>query len=144
MSFNKSLVAVALFAFACKMPPEARQASGASKEPAAGTATIPAFATVANEDGQWLAVQKDYANTRFSGLSEINLSNVDKLKAVSTMSTGVLAGHEATPLVVGDSMYLVTPYPNILYAIDLKKPGGATKWVYQPKPDPASQGVACC
>ncbi|HEX9981790.1 MAG TPA: methanol/ethanol family PQQ-dependent dehydrogenase [Thermoanaerobaculia bacterium] len=105
---------------------------------------LPAFSTVNDEDGQWLMAQKDYANTRFSGLREINLSNVDKLKAATTFSTGFVNGHEATPLVVADTMYLVTPFPNVLYALDLKKPGGATKWVYRPNPDPASQGVACC
>jgi PQQ-dependent dehydrogenase (methanol/ethanol family) len=107
-------------------------------------AALPSFTNVANDDGQWLMVQKDYANTRFSGLRQINLSNIDQLKAATTFSTGLVAGHEATPLVVGDSMYLVTPFPNILYAIDLKQPGGGTKWVYEPKPDPAAQGVACC
>jgi glucose dehydrogenase len=139
-----------LFAFllilnvACSTPPEATQASGASSAKASGKAALPAFTTTANEDGQWLSVQKDYANTRFSGLSEINLTNIDQLKAATTFSTGLVSGHEATPLVVGDTMYLVTPFPNVLYALDLKQPGGATKWVYRPDPDPAAQGVACC
>jgi PQQ-dependent dehydrogenase (methanol/ethanol family) len=137
------VVAVLLMAAGCKMPPPPAQAASHSKG-SATYASPPAFATTANEDGQWLSVQKDYANTRFSGLREINLGNIDKLKAATTFSTGLVSGHEATPLVVGDSMYLVTPYPNILYAIDLKQPGGGTKWVYQPRPDPASQGVACC
>ena len=126
------------------MPHKASQTSDSSSFHRATRAAMPAFTTVANEDGQWLSVQKDYANTRFSGLGEINLGNVDKLKAVTTFSTGVLAGHEATPLVVGDTMYLVTPYPDILYAIDLEQPGGGTKWVYRPDTNPASQGVACC
>ncbi|MCU1245833.1 MAG: methanol dehydrogenase, partial [Acidobacteria bacterium] len=126
----------------CKMPPAAKQAGGASSLQSAGAASLPAFTTTANEDGQWLSVQKDYANTRFSGLSQINLSNVDLLKAATTFSTGLVSGHEATPLVVGSTMYLVTPFPNILYALDLKEPGGVARWVYQPRPDPASQGVA--
>src|SRR5665647_1218788 len=41
-------------------------------------------------------------------------------------------------------MYIVTPYPNILYALDLKQPGGPIKWVYKSNPERASQGVACC
>jgi lanthanide-dependent methanol dehydrogenase len=126
------------------MPPAASQASGSSTGTGSAKATIPAFATVANEDGQWLSVQKDYANTRFSGLSQINLSNIDQLKVATTFSTGFVSGHEATPLVVGDTMYLVTPFPNVLFALDLRTPGGATKWVYRPDPDPAAQGVACC
>jgi PQQ-dependent dehydrogenase (methanol/ethanol family) len=141
----RALFLTALIAtFACKMPPVASQAPGAAQGSGSGKATIPALASIANEDGQWLTPQKDYANTRFSGLSDINLSNIDQLKAVTTFSTGTVAGHEAGPLVVGDTMYLITPFPNILYALDLKQPGGATKWVYRPNPDPASQGVACC
>src|SRR3954469_20382336 len=53
-------------------------------------------------------------------------------------------GHEAAPLVVNNTMYIVTPFPNNLYALDLTKPGAPMKWVYQPAPTPASQGVACC
>ena len=41
-------------------------------------------------------------------------------------------------------MYVVTPYPNVLYALDLAKPGAAIKWKYEPKPAAAAQGVACC
>jgi glucose dehydrogenase len=41
-------------------------------------------------------------------------------------------------------MYVVTPYPNFLYALDLTKPGAPPKWTYKPQPLPASQGVACC
>ena len=41
-------------------------------------------------------------------------------------------------------MYIVTPYPNYLYALDLTKPGAPAKWTFKPKPAAASQGVACC
>src|SRR5438309_10443026 len=41
-------------------------------------------------------------------------------------------------------MYLITPFPNYLYALDLTKPGAPTKWVFKPKPLAARQGVACC
>jgi PQQ-dependent dehydrogenase (methanol/ethanol family) len=61
-----------------------------------------------------------------------------------TFSTGMLAGHEAAPLVVGSTMYVVTPWPNILYALDLTKPGSPAKWSYDPKPLGAAKGVACC
>jgi PQQ-dependent dehydrogenase (methanol/ethanol family) len=39
---------------------------------------------------------------------------------------------------------VVTAYPNIVYALDLTKPGAPLKWKFAPKPAPASQGVACC
>jgi PQQ-dependent dehydrogenase (methanol/ethanol family) len=95
------------------------------------------------EDGQWIRPAKDYASTRYSGLTEINSTNVANLKVAWTFSTGVLRGQEAAPIVVGTTMYVVTPYPNILYALDLTRPG-ETKWTYRPKPAAAAQGVACC
>jgi PQQ-dependent dehydrogenase (methanol/ethanol family) len=45
---------------------------------------------------------------------------------------------------VNGTMYLITPFPNHLYALDLTKPGAPQKWVFEPKPAAASQGVACC
>jgi PQQ-dependent dehydrogenase (methanol/ethanol family) len=86
---------------------------------------------------------KNYASTRYSGLDQINTGNVSNLKSAWTFSTGVNRGQEAAPLVVGSTMYVVTPYPNILYALDLNNPG-ATKWKYEPQPASAAQGVACC
>jgi len=95
------------------------------------------------EDGNWAIPAKNYASTRFSGLDQINTSNAGALKVAWTFSTGVNRGQEAAPIVVGDTMYVVTPYPNILYALDLKN-NGAAKWKYEPNPEAASQGVACC
>src|SRR4051795_13358489 len=95
------------------------------------------------EDGQWTMPAKNYQATRYSELDQINASNAKDLKVAWTFSTGVNRGHEAAPLVVGDTMYVVTPFPNILYALDLKN-GGATKWKYEPEPASAAQGVACC
>src|SRR5881397_2328620 len=95
------------------------------------------------DDGQWTMPAKNYQGTRFSGLDQINTSNAKDLHVAWTFSTGVNRGHEAAPLVVGDTMYVVTPFPNILYALDLKN-SGALKWKYEPKPASAAQGVACC
>jgi len=106
--------------------------------PANGEANLPA------DDGQWVRPAKDFASTRFSGLTEINTSNVANLKSVATFSTGVLRGHEAAPIVVGSTMYIITPFPHYVYALDLTKPGLPTKWMFNPKPELASQGVACC
>ena len=96
------------------------------------------------EDGQWLMPAKDYQSTRYSGLSEIQAGNVSGLELQWTFSTGVRRGHEAAPLVVGNTMYVVAPFPNHLFALDLEKPGGRLKWVYQPPVVRAAAGVACC
>ena len=94
--------------------------------------------------GQWTRQARDYANTRFSPLTRINKANVAKLRIAWTFSDGQIYGHEGAPLVVGDTMFLVTPFPNIAYALDLSKPGAPIKWVYQPNPDPRAIGKACC
>jgi PQQ-dependent dehydrogenase (methanol/ethanol family) len=96
------------------------------------------------QTGEWPMAGKDYANTRFSELGEITASNVKNLRLAFSFATGATKGHEAAPLVVGSTMYIVTPYPNVVYALDLTKPGAPPKWKYEPKPSPSSQGVACC
>ena len=111
-------------------------------EPRAETPAVSAT-TPSADDGQWLMASKDYANTRFSDLRDITTSNVSSLRLHWTFSTGVLRGHEGAPLIVGDTMYFVTPFPNILYALDLAN-HGAKRWEYRPKPALAAQGVACC
>ena len=87
---------------------------------------------------------RNFASTRYSGLSQITAQNVGQLQLAWTFSTGVTRGHEAGPLVVDSTMYVVTPFPNILYALDLSKPGAPAKWTYKPSPMLAAQGVACC
>ncbi|MGA0587373.1 PQQ-dependent dehydrogenase, methanol/ethanol family [Dyella sp. KRB-257] len=94
--------------------------------------------------GEWKLPGGDLANLRYSPLDQINTSNVKNLKVFTTLSTGIPHGHEGGPLVVGDAMYVVTPFPNNLMAIDLTKPGGALLWMYQPHPDPRAVGIACC
>jgi lanthanide-dependent methanol dehydrogenase len=106
------------------------------------TSTDPA--ALQNDDGQWVMPAKNYSSTRFSGLDEINTQNVRQLGVSWTFSTGMVAGHEAAPLVVGATMFIVTPFPNIVYAFDLSKPGAPIKWQYDPKPAGAAKGVACC
>jgi glucose dehydrogenase len=56
----------------------------------------------------------------------------------------VRRGHEAAPLVVGGTMYLVSPFPNHLFALDLTRPGAPLKWSYAPPMLRAAAGVACC
>ena len=96
------------------------------------------------DDGQWIMPAKNYASTRYSNLDQITVANVKSLKPAFEFSTGTLHGNEAAPLVVNNTMYIVTPFPNNLYALDLTKPGAPVKWVYEGHPAPSSQGVACC
>ena len=95
------------------------------------------------EDGEWRIPAKDYASRRYSGLDQITTENVNQLRLAWTFSTGVLRGHEAAPIVAENTMYVVTPHPNILYALDLSR-NGALKWKYEPGTARAARGVACC
>jgi lanthanide-dependent methanol dehydrogenase len=96
------------------------------------------------DDGQWVMPAKNHASTRFSSLGQINTANASQLKLAFSHSTGVVRGHEAATIVADNTMYIVTPYPNRLIALDLTKPGANVKWQFDPQPDPSSQGVACC
>jgi len=103
----------------------------------------PAIAAPA-DDAQWLMPAKNYAGTRYSELDEINAATVRDLKVAFAFAIGINRGQEASPLVVGDTMYVLSPYPNILFALDLTKPGAPVKWKYEPDVVPMAQGVACC
>lgn len=92
---------------------------------------------------QWGIQTGDYANTRYSKLDQINAGNVGKLQVAWSFSTGVLRGHEGGPLVIGDVMYVHTPFPNNVFALDLKN-DGRILWKYEPKQDPNVIPVMCC
>jgi PQQ-dependent dehydrogenase (methanol/ethanol family) len=97
---------------------------------------------LSRDDRQWVMPGKDYAQTRFSRLSQINAGNAARLSPAWAFSAGSNHGQEAAPLVVGDTLYVVGAYPNELFALDAVT--GVLKWKYSPRVDPASQGVACC
>jgi PQQ-dependent dehydrogenase (methanol/ethanol family) len=96
------------------------------------------------DDGQWPMAAKNYAATRFSELNEVDQSSVKHLQVAFTFSTGVPRGQEAAPIIVDNTLYIVSAYPNNLFALDLTKPGAPLKWEFKPQPEAASQGVACC
>jgi len=92
---------------------------------------------------QWAAQLGDYAGTRYSELDQINKDNVGDLQVAWTFSTGVLRGHEGAPLVIGDIMYVHTPFPNMVYALDLNN-DGKILWRYAPQQNADVIGVMCC
>jgi lanthanide-dependent methanol dehydrogenase len=98
---------------------------------------------LAKDPKQWVMQQGDDANTRYSKLNQINASNVKKLVPAWTFSTGVLRGHEGGPLVIGDVMYVHTPFPNTVYALDLNHEGRII-WKYEPRQDPNVIPIMCC
>jgi PQQ-dependent dehydrogenase (methanol/ethanol family) len=97
---------------------------------------------LSRDPAQWVMAPKNYANTRFSELEQINPANVDGLQLAWSFSVGVNRGQEAAPLVVGNKMYVVRPHPNNLLALDATT--GDLKRMYSPPTATAAIGVACC
>jgi len=91
----------------------------------------------------WVMPTGNYANHRYSQLKQITAANVGKLQVAWTFSTGVLRGHEGGPLVIGDLMYVHAPFPNTVYALNLKDENKIV-WKYEPKQDPNVIPVMCC
>jgi PQQ-dependent dehydrogenase (methanol/ethanol family) len=97
---------------------------------------------IASSDN-WAAPRGDYSNQAYSKLTQINQGNVKNLKAAWTFATGVNRGHEGSPLVIGNMMYVHTAFPNNIYALDLND-NQKIVWSYFPKQDPSVQAVLCC
>ncbi|MBZ9702633.1 MULTISPECIES: methanol/ethanol family PQQ-dependent dehydrogenase [unclassified Mesorhizobium] len=101
------------------------------------------LAKLASDAKNWAMQTGDYANTRYSKLNQITADNVKNLQVKWTFSTGVLRGHEGGPLIIGDVMYVHTPFPNNVFALDLKN-DGKILWKYEPKQDPNVIPIMCC
>jgi lanthanide-dependent methanol dehydrogenase len=91
----------------------------------------------------WVMPTGNYANHRYSQLKQVTADNAGKLQVAWTFSTGVLRGHEGGPLVIGDLMYVHAPFPNTVYALNLKDENKIV-WKYEPKQDPNVIPVMCC
>jgi len=116
---------------------------GAAAAALAGTAIANSdLAKLEANPDNWAAQSGDFALTRHSKLTQINKSNVHKLQVAWTFSTGVLRGHEGGPLVVGDTLYIHSAFPNKVFAINLDDQ--TIKWKYEPKQDPSVIPVMCC
>lgn len=96
------------------------------------------------QDAQWPVASGSVQGLRFSPLTEIQSANAQRLGLAFSFDTGLKHGQESATLVVGNTLYFVTPFPNTVYALDLTKSGAPLKWKFDPHPDPASQGEACC
>jgi PQQ-dependent dehydrogenase (methanol/ethanol family) len=87
--------------------------------------------------GEWRSAGRDNALTRFSPLDQINRETVGRLQPVWSFETGAAGPHEGNPLVVGTTLFIHTPYPNQVMALDLTRPESPVKWRYAaPLPGP--------
>ena len=96
-----------------------------------------------SDANNWCIQQHDYAGHRYSTLDQINTKNAGSLQVAWTFATGVLRGHEGSPVVIGSTMYLHTPFPNIVFALNLDDENKII-WKYTPKQDPSVIPVMCC
>ncbi len=90
----------------------------------------------------WAAQAGNYQNWRHSQLQQINRDNVSRLALAWTFQLDVRGGYEGGPLVIDGTLYLHTPYPNRVVAIDLADQ--TVKWRYQAPPDQHTPTVLCC
>ncbi len=110
---------------------------------ALSTAAAAAEPDAAPNPAEWTTYGRTQANTRYSPLKQINDENVSHLKLAYSLQLGSLRANEATPIVVGDTMYVSSSWgPKTTYALDART--GRIKWEYQPDlPDDMLQ-FACC
>ena len=81
-------------------------------------------------EGEWLTYGRDYAEQRFSTLTQINDTNVGQLGLAWSADLDTARGQEATPLMHDGVLYITTAW-SMVKAYDAKT--GALKWEYDPK-----------
>ena len=108
-----------------------------------GTALANAdVAKLIKDPKNWAMQAGNFENQRYSTLNQINKKNVKDLRVAWTFSTGVLRGHEGGPLVIGGMLFVHSPFPNKVFAIDLETQ--KIVWKHEPKQDPSVIPVMCC
>lgn len=107
-----------------------------------GAAVADSVTDAIGNNANWATWGGNYAGNRYSTLNQITAANVSKLRPEWAFSTGVLRGHEGGPLVIGETMYVHTPFPNKVFAINLNDQ--SVIWQYEPKQDATVIGVMCC
>lgn len=106
-------------------------------------AAIRLGAATSGAGNNWTTPGGTLEGTRFSTLAQITDNNVAGLQEEFSFSTGVNAYMEGQPLVVNNTMYVVGPFPNHLFALDLTHPG-QTLWTFSPHVSGAATGKGCC
>jgi quinoprotein glucose dehydrogenase len=108
---------------------------------------LAASAAGPNQATDWRSVNYDDTANRYSPLDQITPQNVATLQQVWSFHmkpadfTGALRQDEAIPIVIGNTMYLSTPY-GAIHALDATT--GVEKWTFRlPNNDrPAKRGIA--
>lgn len=96
-----------------------------------------------SRDVGWEMPRHNSYNHGYGKLAQITSRNVSDLKLAWTFSTGITRGHEGSPLVIGNILYVHTAFPNNVYALDLNHQQKIL-WSYFPKQSDDIQGILCC
>ncbi len=104
---------------------------------------VSAASALAQASNEWTVYGGDYANTRYSTLSQINTGNVKKLSVAWIHSLGSLESQQSTPLVIDGTMYVTTSTgPKYVFALDARN--GVIKWKYEPELPGDYMATVCC
>ena len=91
----------------------------------------------------WGVYGGDSANTRYSTLTQINASNVGRLKVAWALQLGSLRSQESTPILVGDLLYVTSSHgPKNVFAVDART--GEVRWRHSPDVPAGIEQYACC
>jgi quinohemoprotein ethanol dehydrogenase len=93
------------------------------------------------EPQNWMSTGRNYAETRFSPLQQINAGNVSQLGLAWYFETDSTMGTESTPLVVDGVMYTTSVW-NQLHALDART--GRELWRYDPQVNRVWMRYMCC
>jgi PQQ-dependent dehydrogenase (methanol/ethanol family) len=91
---------------------------------------------------EWISYNRDWSETRYSPLDQINATNVSKLGLAWSLdipNVGAGTRQEATNLISNGVLYSITPY-SLVYAVDART--GRMLWQSDPETNRAAS--ACC
>ena len=117
---------------------QARGGGGGGGDRASNQQADSAMRVAMADSGNWASSGRDYTNQRFSPLTQISAANVSGLKLAWSYKTGIPHAFEASPIVVGGTMYVSTPLNHVV-ALDART--GQKRWEYAPQ---LGQTVFCC
>jgi len=121
--------------------PTAEAIAPGSQNPASPSPDAATLANAASQGAEWLSYGRDYAETRFSPLNQINSNTVTQLGVAWTFDTGEVRGHEATPLVHNGILYATRPWSSV-FALNAST--GELLWDFDPQVDKSIGWKACC
>ncbi|BDX20134.1 alcohol dehydrogenase [Halopseudomonas aestusnigri] len=92
-------------------------------------------------DQQWPHHGNNQAETRYAQASQINTETIGQLGLAWHFRFDRPRGVEATPIMVGDTLYVSGPW-GLVYALDART--GELRWQHDPQVEPGKGAVSCC